>query len=186
MSAKKLFCNFVGSFNNTQNIKTPGFVNCVEHKIVITLWCLATCGEYCTIGHLFGIARCTVCAIVHDTQKALVNTLKSQYIRFCTVCAIVRDTQKALVNTLKSQYIRFSQDDELPKNKKQKFKQKWGFVQCAGAIDGSYIPVRAPVKNHTDYNNRKGWYSIIVQAVVDRNYLFCNVYSCWPDSVHDG
>ena len=124
---------------------------CVEHRVAITLWCLATCGEYRTIGHLFGIARCTVCVIVHDTCKALVNTLKSQYISF-------------------------PQDDELPEVI-QGFKQKWGFVQCAGAIDSSHIPVRAPAMNHTDYYNRKGWYSIIVQAVVDHNYLFCNVYS---------
>lgn len=57
-------------------------VICVEHRVAITLWCLATCGEYRTTGHLFGIARCTVCVIVHDTFKALVSTLKSQYISF--------------------------------------------------------------------------------------------------------
>ena len=39
----------------------------VERHVAITLWCLATCGEYRTIGHLFGLARCTVCVIVHDT-----------------------------------------------------------------------------------------------------------------------
>ena len=132
---------------------------CVEHRVAITLWCLAMCGEYRTIGHLFGIARCTVCVIVHDTCKALVGTLESQYIRF-------------------------PQDDELIEVI-QGFNRKWGFVQCAGAIDGSHIPVRAPAMNHTDYYNRKGWYSIIVRAVVDHNYLFRNVYCGWPGSVHD-
>ena len=31
------------------------------------------------------------------------------------------------------------------------FKEKWGIIQCAGAIDGSHIPVSAPAGNHTDY-----------------------------------
>ena len=52
----------------------------VEHRLAITLWCLATCCEYRTIGHLFGLARSTVCVIVHDTCAAIVNTLQSQYI----------------------------------------------------------------------------------------------------------
>ena len=50
---------------------------CVEHRVAITLWCLATCGEYRIIGHLFGIARCTFCVIVYDTYKALVSTHSS-------------------------------------------------------------------------------------------------------------
>ena len=55
---------------------------CVEHRIAITLWCLATCGEYRTIAHLFGVARCTVCVIVHDTCQAIVDSLLKTYIKF--------------------------------------------------------------------------------------------------------
>lgn len=62
---------------------------------------------------------------------------------------------------------------------------KWNFPQCAGAIDGCHIPVRAPLLNHTDYYNRKGWYSIIIQAVVDADCLFRDIYVGWPGSVHD-
>ena len=32
----------------------------VEHRVAITLWCLATPCEYRTISHLFGIGRSTV------------------------------------------------------------------------------------------------------------------------------
>jgi len=35
------------------------------------------------------------------------------------------------------------------------------------AIDGSHIPVSPPVTCHIGYYNRKGWYSVLVQAVVE-------------------
>ena len=131
----------------------------VEHRVAITLWCLATCGEYQTIAHLFGVARCTVCVIVHDTCKAIVDVL------------------------LKT-YIQFPEGDELSEVV-EGFQNKWGMVQCAGSIDGCHIPVTPPALHHTDYYNRKGWYSMLVQAVVDHKYLFIDVCVGWPGSVHD-
>lgn len=131
----------------------------VEHRLAITLWCLSTCSEYRTIGHLFGVARCTVCVIVHDT------------------CA-------AIVSVLLDQYIKFPVGNELERVVKG-FEDKWNMIQCAGAIDGSHIPVRPPALNHTDYYNRKGWYSMVLQAVVDHEYLFRDVNVGWPGSVHD-
>ena len=47
------------------------------------------------------------------------------------------------------------------------------------------IPIIAPVKFHTDYFNRKGWHSIILQGVVDACYLFTDINVGWPGSVHD-
>lgn len=132
---------------------------CVEKRVAITLWCLATPSEYRTIGHLFGVARCTVCVIVHETVDAIVSKLLTTYITFPTGQALVKVVQG--------------------------FDEKWNLPQCAGAIDGSHIPVKAPLLNHTDYYNRKGWYSVIIQAVVDCNYLFRDVYVGWPGSVHD-
>lgn len=46
---------------------------------------------------------------------------------------------------------------------------------CAGAIDGTHIPIIAPSINHTEYVNRKGYNSIVMQAVVDCNYLYRDV-----------
>ena len=50
---------------------------CVEKRLAITLWCLATPSEYRTIGHLFGVAWCTVCIIVHETVEAIVKKYTS-------------------------------------------------------------------------------------------------------------
>ena len=55
--------------------------------------------------------------------------------------------------------------------------------QCVGAIDGSHI--LEPKDSCTDYYNRKGWYSIILQGVVDHKYRFTDIYIGWPRSVHD-
>ena len=56
----------------------------VEQRVAITLWCLATPCEYRTVAHLFGVARSTVCTIVHDTCLAITNSLLKIYISFPT------------------------------------------------------------------------------------------------------
>ena len=131
----------------------------VKKRVAITLWFLATPVEYRTIGHLFGVARCTVCVVVHET---------------CT----------AIVSLLLKRYICFPQGNEL-NYVVEGFMKKWDLPQCVGAIDGSHIPISAPTNNHSDYYNRKGFYSIIIQAIVDFRYRFIDVYCGWPGSVHD-
>lgn len=40
-------------------------------------------------------------------------------------------------------------------------------IKVMGSIDGTHIPVTAPELGNKDYTNRKGWESLILQAVVD-------------------
>jgi hypothetical protein len=49
---------------------------------------------------------------------------------------------------------------------------RWG-----PAIDGSHIPIKAPYLFPVDYFNRKGFYSIVLQAVVDHKKKFFR-YMC--------
>ena len=53
------------------------------------------------------------------------------------------------------------------------------------AIDGSHIPIKAPLINHEDYSNRKHFYSCFVQEVVDYTGLFLSVAAGFPGSLHD-
>ena len=129
-----------------------------ESRVAITLWILATPGEYCSVSHHFGLTHCTVCQIVNDTYRAIVKKLFLVYIRFPT-CNSLKDVVRG-------------------------FKEKFGISQCVGSIDGSHIPVTPPAMNHTDYYNSKGWYSMLVQALVDHNYLFRDLCISWPGSVH--
>ena len=131
----------------------------VEHRVTITLWVLATTSEYRSIAHHFGIARNTVCVIVHETCLAIVKKLLPLYVQFPT-----GDGLKHVIDG---------------------FQEKWALPQCGGSIDGSHISITPPKMNHTDYYNRKGFYSMLVQAVVDHDYLFRNLCIGWPGSVHD-
>ena len=65
------------------------------------------------------------------------------------------------------------------------FETYWGFPQAAGAIDGSHIPILRPDESASDYYNRKGYYSVIMQAMVDFRGLFMDIYIGWPSKVHD-
>lgn len=65
------------------------------------------------------------------------------------------------------------------------FKHHWGFPQTVGAIDGTHIPILQPQQGAADYYNRKGYYSVIMQAVVDFRGLFMDVNIGWPGKVRD-
>ena len=153
-----MLCERIEVYIKRQNTQFHRCI-CVEHHVAITLWTLATCSEYRTIGHLFGVARCTVCVIVHERCKVIVDVLLKEHIQF--------SNGRDLVNVIEG------------------FKSKLNMIQCAGTINGSHISVSPPTMNHTDYYNRKGWYSVIVQAVVDHEYLFHDICVGWPGSVHD-
>ncbi|XP_075060997.1 uncharacterized protein LOC142149570 [Mixophyes fleayi] len=129
-----------------------------DRRLSIVLWWYATPGEYRTISCLFGVGISTVCTLVHEVTTALLEAL---YHRFISLPQGQRldDTIAGFL--------------------------KRGFPQCAGAIDGTHIPIIAPTDNHADYYNRKGWHSIILQAVVDHNYCFTDVFIGWPGRSHD-
>ena len=57
--------------------------------------------------------------------------------------------------------------------------------QAAGAIDGTHITILRPDTCASDYYNRKGQYSIIMQALVYFHGLFMNIYIGWLGKVHD-
>ena len=128
-------------------------------RVAITLYYLGSTAEYRTIANLFGVSSSFVCICVKDVSKAIRRKLKTDFL------SVPKGQDLRDIMTL--------------------YKDKWGFPSCAGAIDGTHIPIQAPPENHTDYVNRKGYHSIIMQAVIDVRYLFRDVVIGWPGSVHD-
>ena len=48
-----------------------------------------------------------------------------------------------------------------------------------------HIPIIRPVESASDYYNRKGYYSVIMQVLVDFRRHFMDVNIGWPGKVHD-
>ena len=131
----------------------------VEQWVAVTLWFVATPGEYRTISHLFGLGRSTMCEIVQETCAVILQTLLKKYIQF---------PQGAKLDEVVDGFL-----------------AKWGVPQCVGATDGCHIPITSPAMHRTDYYNRKRWYSIILQGIVDHSYRFININNGCPGSVHE-
>ena len=131
----------------------------LDHKVAIAVYWLASCTEYRTVANLFGVGTSTVCKCVHSVCTAMSDTLMERYVKFPTNA----DLQDVI----------------------QGFDRVWGFPNCGGAIDATHIPIIAPVAAHGDYINRKGWYSIILQAVCDYKYIITDINVGWPGRVHD-
>ena len=131
----------------------------VNKRVAIALWRLATNSEYRSVSHLFGVGIATVCHCVQDFCNAVIKVLLPERIK-------TPDARKLM------EMATF-------------FNNRWRAPQCVGAIDGSHIPIIAPELYPRDYHNRKGWHSIILQAVVDGKGLFWDVCVGYPGSVHD-
>ena len=115
--------------------------------------------DYREIGDKFGVGASTACIKVNEAMKLLVSS------KMHIISKIQRGIDfKRIING---------------------FQRKWNFPQCLGAIDGTHIPIKAPLVHHADYHNRKCFHSVILQGVCDSQCCFTDVFAGWPGRAHD-
>lgn len=117
----------------------------VEKKVAMTLYFLASGCEYRTVGNLFGVHKSTVCKHVHQVVRLINLVLLPE--------EITMSNRNQCEET--SQY----------------FEQRFGIPRVIGSIDGSHIRILPPQEGYRDFVNRKGWPSVVLQAVVDHRLL---------------
>lgn len=65
------------------------------------------------------------------------------------------------------------------------FQRICGLRDIIGAIDGCHIRIQRPPIRGGDYINRKSYYSILLQGIVDERGRFIDVFAGPPGRVHD-
>lgn len=109
------------------------------------------------VGDLHGVSRSSVSRIVYKV-----------------ICAINRRLDN----------IRFPQGEAL-NHVKLAFYRTCKIPNVIGAIDGTLIPIAAPVDAEEAYVCRKGYHALNVQAVVEPSLRFLDVVARWPEATHD-
>ena len=69
------------------------------------------------------------------------------------VCQCIKEVSCTTIKCF-PRAITFPKGDDLLKVL-QGYEESWGFPMCAGAIDGTHIPILAPADSHVEYVNRK-------------------------------
>lgn len=68
---------------------------------------------------------------------------------------------------------------------KQTFKRKCQLDGIIGAVDGTYVPMKAPTDQKLAYTNRKSFTSMTLQAICDQNMKYIVCFAGFPSSAHD-
>ncbi|CAN7985568.1 unnamed protein product [Ixodes hexagonus] len=131
----------------------------VEKRVAGGLYRLCSSAGDRTIAHLFALGRSTVNMIYKEHCLAVIENLADEWLKMIPPADM-------------HQHIR-------------EFFAVTGFPQAIGALDGCHFPVSPPKEHASDYHNYKGWYSIILLALVDHRYRFRYVSVGTPGRCHD-
>ncbi|CAM5081672.1 unnamed protein product [Natator depressus] len=127
----------------------------VHKRAAIALWKLATPDSYLSVGNQFGVGKSTVGVAVMQVSNAIIELLLSKVV------------------TLGNVQVTLDGFAEM------------GFPNCGGAIDGTHIPILGQDHQSSQYINHKGYFSIVLQALVDHKGHFTNINVGWLGQVHD-
>lgn len=101
-----------------------------------------------------------------------------------SVSRIVKRVSSALASLYKN-YVVFPSGNRVTEIQRG-FMNHSGIPGVVGAIDCTHIPIQSPGGDMAElFRNRKGFFSINVQAICDNDLMLTNVVARWPGSTHD-
>ncbi|XP_066596956.1 putative nuclease HARBI1 [Prorops nasuta] len=129
-------------------------------KLQVALRFYATGSYLITCGDFCGISTKSAQRIVH-TVSPRIAALCNDFIKFPVEC------------------------NEILRVQQENFKRA-GFIRAIGAIDCTHVRIQSYGGNDAEFcRNRKGFFSINVQAIADSELRLLDFVARWPGSAHD-
>ena len=88
-----------------------------------------------------------------------------------TVAQVVYDVSEAIWEVMSPIYMAPPTENDWWQIE-HRFSTRWNFPNCIGVLDGKHIMMRAPPNSSSMFYNYKGYFSIILMALVDADYQF--------------
>ena len=120
-------------------------------QLAVTLRFLATGESYTSLQYQFRINKGTLSLLIPTVCKTISIVLAP-----CIVCPSSKDEWLEIAD---------------------RFECRWQLPNCLGAIDGKHVRILHPPGTGSDYFNYKGYFSIVLMAVVgpDAEFIFADV-----------
>ena len=89
-----------------------------------------------------------------------------------TISLVVREVCEAIIAEYRDELLAPPQTEAEWRQISDNWLNRWNFPHVIGAIDGKHIACKAPANTGSDYYNYKGFFSVILLAVVTSDYKF--------------
>ena len=89
-----------------------------------------------------------------------------------TICKFVPQVCKAILKEFQQEYLVSPTDPEDWKKIEERLRNRWIVPQAVSALDGKHIAIKKPKKSGSDFLNYKGYFSLVLLALVDVDYKF--------------
>ena len=116
-------------------------------KLAATIRHLASGAKYATLSYDFRVSRHTIANFIPEVCRAVVEENREEVIQ----CPTTPDEWKEISRV---------------------FEQRWNIPHALAALDGKHVAIKKPPASGSLYHNYKGFFSIVLLALVDAYYKF--------------